>query len=329
MFWTTVTHLLGKLWHEIVFIAPYLLVGVLLEATIRTFKWHLKLRHALVRLGPFAVLAAVALGVVSPLCACATLPLVIALMQGGLPLAPAMALLVSAPLMSPAAYVMLARMLGAGWANVIVGCAVALGLLAGLVTHLLRPYGFAESEIFRRELPPGDFHDHDYPVGELRCACGHQLSHRVARRTGNNRVLVFLARVAEGGWKIGRFALIGVAVEVVASALIPAQWITRLLTGDGVWPTIAITFATIPLHLPQVTAASMVYGFFLPEPGQVIPLAKGPGIALLVGGPVTALPVMAVFLSMFKPRVLALYLGICIGGTLLLALTYHFLPFKL
>ena len=92
------------------------------------------------------------------------------------------------------------------------------------------------------------------------------------------------------------------------------------------WPVFALTFATIPLHLPQVTAASMIFGFFLPDPGQTIPLTRGAGIAMLVGGPVTALPVMGVFLSMFKKRVLALYLSLCVGGTLVLALGYRLLP---
>ena len=40
----------------------------------------------------------------------------------------------------------------------------------------------------------------------------------------------------------------------------------------------------------------------------------GSGMAFLIGGPVTALPAMAVFLSLFKPRVLWLYLGICLSG---------------
>ena len=59
--------------------------------------------------------------------------------------------------------------------------------------------------------------------------------------------------------------------------------------------------------------------FYLPNPGETINLANGPGIALLIGGPVTALPVMAILFSMFHKRVLALYLTICVSGTLLLA----------
>ncbi|MCF6180166.1 MAG: permease, partial [Geopsychrobacter sp.] len=92
-------------------------------------------------------------------------------------------------------------------------------------------------------------------------------------------------------------------------------------------PIFALTFATIPLHMPQVTAAAMLYGFVSPEFGDGINLSKGAGIALLVGGPVTALPVMALFIAMFRKRVLALYLTICISGTLILALGYRWLPF--
>ncbi len=313
------------LWQEVLYILPYLAIGVLLEAIIRTLRWHVKIRKALTRFGVWSIVAATLLGVASPLCACATLPLVISLLLAGLPLAPAMALLVTSPLMSPASYSMLSGMLGLGWANVILVCAILLGLFAGYATHFLRRYGFTEDVLFRRKLPAGDFHDPDYPVEELRCECGQQLSHRVDRCT-HNKLLVFLARFWEGSLKIGRFALIGLVIEVIAVSFIPNAWLTALLEGQGIWPILTLTFATIPLHLPQVTAASMLFGFYLPEAGETIALAKGPGIALLVGGPVTALPVMGVFLSMFRKRVLALYLALCVSGTLILAFAYRMLP---
>jgi uncharacterized membrane protein YraQ (UPF0718 family) len=110
---------------------------------------------------------------------------------------------------------------------------------------------------------------------------------------------------------------------------IPNEWITGLLEGNEIASIMTLTLAAVPLHLPQVTAASMLFGFYLPEPGELIPLAKGAGVALLIGGPVTALPVMAVFITMFKPRVLALYLAICVGGTLTLAILLRALPITL
>jgi uncharacterized membrane protein YraQ (UPF0718 family) len=306
-------------------VLPYLVVGVLFEATIRTFKWHVRIRKVLTHYGVLAIPMATLLGVVSPMCACATLPLVISLLVAGLPLAPAMALLVTSPLMSPASFTMLSGMLGVSWAQTVLVCAVLLGLFAGYATHLLRKKGFSEGDIFRKILPQGDFHDPDYPVEELRCECGQQLSHRVNRCT-HSKFLVFLARFWEGSLKISKFVLIGLIIEVVAFLVIPNGWITGLLEGQGIAPIFTLTLAAIPLHLPQVTATSILFGFYLPDPGQVIPLAKGAGIAMLVGGPVTALPVMAVFISMFKPRVLLLYISLCVGGTIALALIFRALP---
>ncbi len=218
--------------------------------------------------------------------------------------------------------------LGAGpvWANTVLVCAILFGLFAGYATKFMRRYGFTEESIFKKSLPEGDFHDPDYPVEELRCDCGKQLSHRVNRCT-HNKFLVFLAKFWEGFIKIGKFVLLGVVIEVLALQFIPTEWISGVLEGNGVLPIIALTFATIPLHLPQVTAAAMLYGFVSPEFGEGITLSKGAGIALLVGGPVTALPVMALFIAMFKKRVLALYLAICISGTLILAFSYRALPF--
>ncbi|MDH3998326.1 MAG: permease [Desulfuromonadales bacterium] len=324
-FFATLVDLGGELLHEFLYILPYLVIGVLAEATIRTFKWHVKIRKVLTDFGILAIPAATLLGVASPLCACATLPLVISLLVGGLPLAPAMALLVTSPLMSPASFSMLSGMLGTPWAITVTVCAVLLGMFAGFMTHFLRTKGFDEESIFKEKLPEGNFHDPDYPVEKLRCECGQQLSHRVDRCT-HNKGLVFLARFWEGGLKIGKFVMIGLVIEVVAMMFIPNGWITGLLEGQGILPIFTLTLAAIPLHLPQVTAASMLFGFYLPDPGQMIPLAKGAGVAMLVGGPVTALPVMAIFISMFKPRVLMLYITLCVGGTIALALIFRALP---
>jgi uncharacterized membrane protein YraQ (UPF0718 family) len=70
----------AELWDEFIYILPFLAIGVLLEAIIRTFKWHIKIRKALTHFGVLSIVLATLLGVASPLCACATLPLVISLL---------------------------------------------------------------------------------------------------------------------------------------------------------------------------------------------------------------------------------------------------------
>ena len=154
--WSELIVKLGAgLWREILYILPFLMLGVLLEAIIRTFKWHVKIRKALTHFGALSIVVATLLGLVSPLCACATLPLVISLLLAGLPLAPAMSLLVTSPLMSPAGYTLLNWELGTLWANVVVVCALFMGLYAGYSTHFLRRYGFPKNGCSGKSCPKG------------------------------------------------------------------------------------------------------------------------------------------------------------------------------
>ncbi len=295
----------------------YFAIGIAIEALIRTFKWHVKIRKVLDRFGIYAIFVATLLGTVSPLCACGTLPLIVSLLIAGLPLAPAMALLVSAPLMSPAGYAITVKMIGANWALARFAAAIFMGLFAGFVTHFIRNKGFHTYELFKEKLPEGNFHDPDYPDERLRCICGEQFSNRIARKI-NNKFIIFLAKAYEGVIKIGKFALIGLFVEVLAARYIPQDWIAPILSSTNPLIIPAITIAAIPLHINQITAVSFLWGFI--EDGVV---SNGVGLAFLVGGPVTAIPAMAVFLSLFKKRVFFLYIALCVTGTVICSYFYQ------
>ncbi len=303
---------LGDVLDELGAIWPYFALGVALEAWIRTKKWHLKIRRVLTRYGPWAVLVATLLGVVSPLCACGILPLTVSLLLAGLPLAPAMSLLVTSPLMSPAGYTLAVKNLGPVWANADLAAAVFMGLFAGGVTHWLERRGMDVDRLFRRQLPRGNFHDPDYPEELLRCHCNEMFSKRVEART-SNPVWIFLAKAWEGGLKVGKYVLIGVVVEVLARRYVPDAWIDRLLVSADPLSVAGLALAVVPLHITQITASAILFGF------SDLSISPAAGMTLLVGGPVTALPVMGVFLSLFRLPVFALYLGLCLSGTLIAA----------
>jgi uncharacterized membrane protein YraQ (UPF0718 family) len=303
---------------ELVEIFPYFLVGILLEAWIRTKKWHLKIRHALTRYGIVAIFVATVLGIVSPLCACGILPLTISLILGGLPLAPAMSLLVASPLMSPAGYALALNNIGPMWANAEVVATLFMGLFAGGVVHIMELRGFNVHDLFRKELPKGDFHDEEYPEEILRCACNEMFSKRVEKE-GGSPVAVYFAKVWEGGAKVGKYLILGITIEVLARYYIPDAWIDALLTSGDPLSVLGLTVAVVPLHITQITATAILFGFI--EAG----VSPASGMALLIGGPVTALPVMGVFLTLFHQRVFWLYLTLCLSGTLLIAWAFQML----
>jgi uncharacterized membrane protein YraQ (UPF0718 family) len=304
---------------EFRYIFWYFAGGVALEALVRTFGWHIQLRKTLERFGVGAIWLAVGIGLFSPLCACGILPLTISMIMAGVPFAPAMTLLVTSPLMSPAGYTLTAWELGQQWALVKLISAAMMGLFAGYTTLYFQRRGWFEIDrLFTRGIPKGDFHDPDYPCEDLQCDCRKQFSKKYIESRTSNKILIFLGKFVDGTLKIGKFVVLGVLIEVIAARYIPAGWITPLLTNTFPLSIPLIAVAVVPLHINQIMASAILYGFV------DLPLAKGPGLAFLVGGPVTALPVMAIFLTFFRKRVFFLYLGICLTGTIVLAYVYHY-----
>jgi len=305
---------------EFRYIFWYFMSGVALEALVRTYGWHLKLRSLLEKFGHGSIWLATGLGLFSPLCACGVLPLTVSMIMAGVPFAPAMALLITSPLMSPSGYTLTVWELGHQWALAKVFSAVIMGLFAGYITlYFTKRWSLDNKSLFSRGIPRGDFHDPDYPCEDLQCDCRNQFSKKYVEPHTSNKFFIFLGKMVDGTLKIGKFAVLGVAIEVLAVRYIPYEWIEPLLSNTFPLSIPVIALAVVPLHINQIMASAILYGFV------DLPLAKGPGLAFLVGAPVTALPVMAVFLTFFKRRIFFLYLGICLFGTIGMAYAYHYL----
>lgn len=315
----------GLLWQAVGHVFWFFLAGVLIAAFIRTYKLHVRARKYLPQLGFWGIFIGTLIGMFSPLCACGVLPIVVSLLMSGLPLAPAMSLVVASPLMSVEGYGVTAGLLGVDWANAKLAAALFMGVFAGLATHVItRRLSLAPEEIFKGEMPKGDIHDPDFHDERLACFCREQWSNRIARKHPN-RFIIFWAKAAELFVHVGKYTLVGLIIEVLAEQYVPADWIVAVF-GGGEWFKIPlITLAAAPLHLNQLTAAAILFG-----PVNVLErlgsdISWGSGMAFLIGGPVTALPVMGVFLSLFKARVFWLYLALCMTGTIVVAVTAQLL----
>jgi uncharacterized membrane protein YraQ (UPF0718 family) len=151
--------IIAELWD----VLPYFLAGVLLAGYIRTYKIAVKLQAKLRKYGFLSIFLASLIGLITPLCACGTLTTAISLLFAGVPLAPVMALLVTSPLMSPSTYLLTLNDLGPEWTVIRTLAAFLLGMLAGIVTLLLRDRGFRTDSIFIEGPFPAGFHDEAYP----------------------------------------------------------------------------------------------------------------------------------------------------------------------
>jgi hypothetical protein len=205
-----------------------------------------------------------------------------------------------------------------------------MGILAGVVTHLIRNFGFETRTLFiDGGIPEGDFHDADYEDERLRCTCNEKFSNRTARKVKNHsnptvvkwqNSIIFCCKTIEMTWMVGKYVLVGIFVGVIAENYIPQVFINDLFGKTGPMGVIYVTLGSIPIFLHQISASSILYHIKEALPGTLDP---GAGLAFLIGGPVTALPAMTLLWAMFKKRVFVLYLAISIFGTLFFAYSFR------
>jgi uncharacterized membrane protein YraQ (UPF0718 family) len=313
--------IIAELWS----IFPYFIVGILLAGYIRTYKIAVKLQTTIGRYGFLSVFLASLVGILTPLCACGTITTAISLLFAGLPLAPVMSLLVTSPLLSPSTYLLTLNDLGPEWTVIRTVAAFSMGIFAGTITHLLRNRGFQTKAIFiEGAVPRGDLHDETYPNERLRCNCKEKFGHRVAART-KNMFVIFLAKSSEMLWLVGKYVLVGVAIGAIVERYMPSKWIYELFgRQDDKLSIIWITLGSVPVFLHQISASSILYHIKSSLNGT---LDGGAALAFMVGGPVTAIPTMVMFWTIFRKRVFFLYMSVCIVGTILVAYTFQSLVF--
>ncbi len=303
---------------------PYFIVGILLAGYIRTYKVAIKLQTSLKRHGMLSVFLASLVGMITPLCACGTLTTAISLLFARFPLAPVMALLVTSPLLSPSTYLLTLNDLGPEWTVIRTIAAFAMGMFAGTVTHLLRDRGFRTDAIFiEGAIPRGDFHDEEYPDERLRCNCKQKFGHRVAART-KNMFVVFLAKSSEMLWMVGKYVLVGVAVGAIVERYMPREWVYGLFGQKGPLSIVWVTLGSVPVFLHQISASSILYHIKSSLDGT---LDGGAALAFMIGGPVTAMPTMVMFWTIFRKKVFLLYMFVCLAGTVIISYAFQFLVF--
>ena len=270
-------------------------LGVLVAAIIKTFKWDKRIRKRLKGRTHGAIVFATGVGLVSPLCSCGIVPLVISLIYGGVPLAPVFALLITSPLMSIDAFVITYGGLGPTLAWGKLASAIFAGLAGGYAVVAMQRLGWIREEgLLGRERP------------DIREKCLDDAAPDDPRRgldVPERRLWYFGLMVKDMSWIIGRFLVPAIVLEAAIVAFVPLGWMKALATAPGPAAVIVGALAGIPVPLPQIAAVPLLRGL------RELGLGDGGAMALLVSGPVTSIPAIALLASIFQRPVLALYVA--------------------
>lgn len=293
----------------------FFLLSALLVGVIKGYKLDLHIRSWMNRAGAAGVVLAVVVGLVSPLCACGILPIVISLAMMGTPIPPLIALLITSPTMAPDAFLLTWRGLGLDWALLKLAGSTALGLFGGFVALFLERRGYFDGELVR--LKPVYRED-----GSLASAYEIGAANGVAVKTMTivpraSRLRFILDRSLDAALFTGKFLLLAVALEAVIVTVVPMSWITLLAGQKSFLSVFVAAFAGLPLPINQIPAVPVVAGLL--QRG----MDPGAAFTFLLAGPVSSIPATLALWGMFRPRVVIIFLVVSLGGSMFLGWLYQ------
>ena len=295
----------------------FFVLAVVLVGLIKGYRLDLRIRSLIQRSGPLGIVLAVAVGMVSPLCACGILPVVISLAMIQTPLAPLMALLVTSPVMGPDALLLTWRGLGPEFAILKVAGAAFLGLSAGFVTQWLVARGTLGGDQIR--LRPVYRDDGTLATAaEIGAAAGIDVkTMNIVPRASRLRFIV--DRTLDAAVFVGKYLLLAIVLEAVIVTLVPMSWITLLVGQKNFASVVAAAGIGLPLPTNQIPIIPILAGLL--ERG----IDRGAALTLLLAGPVSSLPAIIALWGIFRRRVLAVFLVVTLGGAILIGWLYQLL----
>ena len=299
---------LGFAGDALVFIAPFLLISVLVTAFAKATGLDKQIARAFAGHPLRAVLLAAAFGALSPFCSCGVVPIIAGLLGAGVPLAPVMAFWLASPLMDPQMFFLMVPIFGLPFTLAKLLAAFTIGLAAGGATHLL-----ASRPLFADPMLAGT---------KSRGGCGAPSALKPApvvwRFWGEpDRRQAFSGEALSAGWFLLKWLTLAFLLESLMVAYVPADEIGALLGGAAWWAIPASVVLGVPAYLNGFAA--------IPTVSALIEMGMAPGAALgfMVAGGVTSIPAAMAVFALVKRPVFLWYIGWGLAGSLTVAYAFQ------
>lgn len=278
---------------------------VVLGALVSTLAWRFLprtwIQQKLQRRAGSSIVLASLLGVVSPICTFAAIPLVGALAGLGLPAPPLVAFLIASPLMNPSLFVYTAGTIGLEMAVARLISAFSLGIFAGFAALLAQGRGIQVLG------PPVA---EKMPQGHYPAVAGGTALPPIAH------LRLLLERFAGDLAFVARYFALGIFIAALVEVFVSSTALVRFVGGR--WGVPLAVLLGAPLYACG--------GGNLPVVERLLRLGMSPGAALafFIAGPATRFSTLSVLGAVFGRRLLLLYLAVMLSGALLWGYLYPF-----
>lgn len=251
--------------------------------------------------GIWANVLAALLGTVTPFCSCSSIPLFMGFTSAGLPLGVTFSFLISSPMVDLGSLVLLMSIFG--WKVAVIY--VVLGLIVAVAGGTLIEKLHMEDQV--EEL--------------IRNARMMEIEGETLRT--RDRVRYAWGQMLSTAKKVAPYVLIGVAIGAVIHNWIPEEWVVALLGGGNPLGVVLAVVCGIPLYAD-------IFG--------TIPIAEallgkgallGVVLSFMMAVTTLSLPSMILLRKAVKPRLLAVFVGICTAGIIVVGYFFNAIQFVL
>ena len=235
------------------------------------------------------------LGTVTPFCSCSSIPLFIGFTSAGLPLGVTFSFLISSPMVDLGSLVLLMSIFGAKVAILYVIFGLIIAVIGGTVIEKLHVEKHVESFI----LSAGSV---DIESPEL---------------TKKDRLTYAKEQMLSTFKKVLPYILIGVGIGAMIHNWIPEEWVVSLLGRNNPFGVILATLIGIPMYA-DIFGTIPIAEALLFKGAQL-----GTVLSFMMGVTTLSLPSLIMLRKAVKPKLLALFIGICTLGIILVGYLFN------
>lgn len=245
--------------------------------------------------GIWANIIAALLGTVTPFCSCSSIPLFIGFTSAGLPLGVTFSFLISSPMVDLGSLLLLSSIFG--WkiavAYVVVGLMIAVA--GGTLIEKLHMEKYVESFIKSASAV-----DVESPT----------LSQK-------ERLVYAKDKMLSTFKKVFPYILVGVGIGAVIHNWIPEHWIEAVLGSDNPFGVILATVIGVPMYA-DIFGTIPVAEALLSKGAQL-----GTILSFMMAVTTLSLPSLIMLRKAVKPKLLALFIGICTVGIIVVGYLFN------
>ena len=251
--------------------------------------------------GIWANLIAALLGTVTPFCSCSSIPLFIGFTSAGLPLGVTFSFLISSPMVDLGSLVLLMSIFGIRVAVIYVILGLVIAVAGGTTIDKLGMEKYVEPFV----LSAGSV---DIESPDL---------------TRQDRLLYTKEQMLGTFKKVFPYILIGVGIGAVIHNWIPERWIEMVLGSSNPFGVLLATVVGVPMYA-DIFGTIPVAEALLGKGAQL-----GTVLAFMMAVTTLSLPSLIMLRKAVKPRLLAVFIGVCTVGIILVGYLFNGFQFIL